>query len=31
MTKKTLKKKCGVYWVQHHPNAEKVVTINSQN
>jgi len=29
--KKTLKKKYGVYWVQHHPNTEKVVTINSQN
>lgn len=29
--KKTLKKKNGVYWVQHHPNAETVVTINSQN
>jgi hypothetical protein len=30
--KKSLKKKkYGVYWVQHHPNTEKVVTINSQN
>ena len=29
--KKSLKKKHGVYWVQHHPNTEKVVTINSQN
>ena len=29
--KKTLKKKHGVYWVQHHPNTETVVTINSQN
>lgn len=29
--KKSLKKKHGVYWVQHHPNTETVVTINSQN
>lgn len=29
--KKTLKKQHGVYWVQHHPNTEKAVTINSQN
>lgn len=29
--KKTLKKKHGVYWVQHHPNTETIVTINSQN
>lgn len=29
--KKSLKKKYGVYWVQHHPNVEAVVTINSQN
>ena len=29
--KKSLKKKYGVYWVQHHPNTETVVTINSQN
>ena len=29
--KKSLKKKHGVYWVQHHPNVEAVVTINSQN
>ena len=29
--KKTLKKKHGVYWLQHHPNTETVVTINSQN
>lgn len=29
--KKTLKKKHGVYWLQHHPNAETIVTINSQN
>ena len=29
--KKSLKKKHGVYWVQHHPNIETVVTINSQN
>lgn len=29
--KKSLKKKHGVYWLQHHPNTEKVVTINSQN
>ena len=29
--KKSLKKKHGTYWVQHHPNTEKVVTINSQN
>lgn len=29
--KKSLKKKYGVYWLQHHPNTEKVVTINSQN
>lgn len=29
--KKSLKKRHGVYWVQHHPNAETVVTINSQN
>lgn len=29
--KKSLKKKRGVYWVQHHPNTETVVTINSQN
>lgn len=29
--KKSLKKKHGVYWVQHHLNTEKVVTINSQN
>lgn len=29
--KKKLKKQHGVYWVQHHPNTETVVTINSQN
>lgn len=29
--KKSLKKKHGVYWVQHHPNTETVVTINSHN
>ena len=29
--KKSLKKKHGVYWMQHHPNTETVVTINSQN
>lgn len=29
--KKSLKKKHGVYWLQHHPNTEIVVTINSQN
>ena len=29
--KKSLKKKHGVYWLQHHPNTETVVTINSQN
>ena len=29
--KKSLKKKHGVYWVQHHPNVESVVTVNSQN
>ena len=30
--KKSLKKKYGVVcWVQHHPNTETVVTINSQN
>ena len=29
--KKSLKNKHGVYWVQHHPNTETVVTINSQN
>lgn len=29
--KKSLKKKHGVYWVQHHPKTETVVTINSQN
>ena len=29
--KKSLKKNHGVYWVQHHPNTETVVTINSQN
>lgn len=29
--KKSLKKKHGVCWVQHHPNTETVVTINSQN
>lgn len=29
--KKSLKKKHGTYWLQHHPNTEKVVTINSQN
>ena len=29
--KKSLKKKHGVYWVQHQPNTETVVTINSQN
>ena len=29
--KKSLKKKHGVYWVQHHQNTETVVTINSQN
>lgn len=29
--KKSLKNKYGVYWVQYHPNTEKVVTINSQN
>ena len=29
--KKSLKKKYCVYWVQHHPNTETVVTINSQN
>lgn len=29
--KKSLKKKYGIYWVQHHPNVESVVTINSQN
>jgi hypothetical protein len=29
--KKSLKKKHGIYWVQHHPNTETVVTINSQN
>lgn len=29
--KKSLKKKHGVYWLQHHPNTKTVVTINSQN
>ena len=29
--KKSLKNKYGVYLVKHHPNTEKVVTINSQN
>lgn len=29
--KKSLKKKNGAYWLQHHPNTETVVTINSQN
>lgn len=29
--KKSLKKKHGVYRLQHHPNTETVVTINSQN
>jgi len=29
--KKSLKKKHGVYWVQHQPKTETVVTINSQN
>lgn len=29
--KKSLKKRHGVYWAQHHPNTETVVTINSQN
>lgn len=29
--KNKLKKQHGVYWVQHHPNTETVVTINSQN
>ena len=29
--KKTLKKKHGAYWLQHHPNTETIVTINSQN
>lgn len=29
--KKKLKKQHGVHWVQHHPNTETEVTINSQN
>ena len=29
--KKSLKKNHGVCWLQHHPNTETVVTINSQN